>query len=299
MAEVEKGSFADIQARTGIMEGSSESFDDTDSEAEDKTNAEEKSAEEAENPKQDSEDKPKNEEEDKSGEEEKVTPPKTNKSERPLKAVFAQLGELREAIESIKGLMSSSEKKDATNTVDDAIKQLATKRNLDAEGLGEIVALVQSKILKDLESKGVLNKDLPKEVQEKLKVLDQIQKTENEKAEVAHFDKEWDSVLPSLQKQFPNATASMIAEAKAELFKIARTKLFHDKEIDYVVFKSQDKLSALLKVAKGKKGGEGDSKQIKEDSDKESSSEEDIDLDPENINPEKMKKYQEKSLRGK
>lgn len=227
--------------------------------------------------------------------ESKIRSPKPAKNERPLKAIFSQIKELRNGQESlatiIKGLQDNSTKKETVNAIDE-ISTLAEKRGLDAEGLAEIISLAQKKVLEDLEKNGKLSNKLSPEVEERLKLLDELQAERKVQAEVEHFNKEYVAYLPELQKQYPNAKAAELAEAKVVLDELAHSKEFRDKDLDYVVYKNRSKFDALLKVAKHSKSGETSSKQMVDDTDEEF----EIDLDPENMTPEKAKAYEKGRL---
>lgn len=280
-------SLADIQERTGIMEGSDESIQVEEiTEKESESKAEEKPKAETEEVKAKSEPK----DEDKDEDEESTVRTIRPTSDRPLKALFTQIKEVRADIAEIKKNATPAQKAEIKE-VDDSLAALAEKRGLDAEGLAEIGEVLQSKILKHLEESGKLKNDLPKEIQDKLKLLDKLEAESKVKEEISHFNNEWTNLLPDIQKQFPNASQNELKEAKKIMDELAHSKDFHDKDLDYVLFKNQDKFSAILKVAKGKKAGETASKEIESSDD-----EEDIDLDPENMTPEKMKRYQNRKL---
>ncbi len=276
---------------TGIQEGSEDvqTIDLNEPKEEPKAEPESKpvepKAEEAKEP----EAKDKGEEDDDSqDDDEPVSSSRSVKESRPLKAVFSQLKELRAELAQLR---TTPAEKAVVKTINATVEEIAERRNLDAEGLTEIIELAKTQVMKDMEEKGLLKKDMDPTILEKLKVLDKIQEEQAEKAEQIHDEQEWMSVLPTLQKTYPNAPANLLADAKKTLLEIAHTKEFHDKDMDYVAFKAKDKLDAILKVAKAHKAGESASKEFTPE---DSGEEEDIDLDPENITPEKMKRYQSK-----
>ena len=293
--QAQDAQYADILERTGIEDGSVDGQnidlnapESAESEAKEESKPEETKAEEVKETK--AEDK--SEEEDEAEDEEPVSSPRPIKSERPLKAVFSQLKELRAELAEFKKSATTSEKS-VVSTIDSAVQEIANKRNLDPEGLAEILDAAEQKVMKKLEADGLLKKDLAPDIIEKLKVLDKIQEEQKMKAEQIRDEQEWISILPDLQKQYPNAPANLLADAKKLMLEMAHTKAFHDKELDYVLYKNKEKFDSLLKVAKAKKSGETASKEFsKEDT----GEEEDIDLDPENITPEKMKRYQNKKF---
>lgn len=213
-------------------------------------------------------------------------PNKAAKNERPMRALFSQIKELRGMIESLK--TAPAQKAEVADAIDE-ISQIAEKRNLDSEGLAEIIALTEKRILDNLEKTGKLNKDLPADVQDKLKLLDQYKSDLEAKEIEASYEREYNAFLPDLQKQYPNAKASELSAAKEKLDELSHSKEWRDKDLDYVVYKNKSIFDTLLKVAKFNKSGETSSKQM---NDGEVS--EDVDLDPENMTPDKMSNYLKK-----
>ena len=218
---------------------------------------------------------------------------KEARQERPAqpssveKAIFSQLKEMRDELKTLK----PAEKAEAKEVIDD-ITALAEKRGLDKEGLAEIAEVLEKSILGKLETTGKLSKDLPTDVQDKLKQLDSILADKKARDEADHFEKEWLGVLPDLQKQYPNAKAGELAEAKKILDEISHSKEHHAHDLDYILFKEKNKFETILKVAKNSKSGETSSKQIADDSDIT------LDLNPEEMTPEKAKAYELRRLKG-
>ncbi len=248
-----------------------------------------------------------NEDEDKGKVEPKEKSIRPAKNDRPIRALFKQIGDLSKGQEQlatiIKGLQETSTKKEQAETVDE-IAELAKRRDLDPEGLKELRDILEKNILDGLEKSGKLNRELPKDIEAKLALLDQIQEEKNEIVEKANFENEWSAFVPTLQKQYPNAKASELAAAKELLDEIAHSEeggvvvkkatateqgKIKPYPLDFIIYKNKSKFDTILKVAKGIKSGEDGSKQIEEFND-----EDDIDLDPETMDPEKMKRYQKK-----
>jgi len=230
------------------------------------------------------------------GEDEEVEKPtRPTRNERPIKSAFKQIKDVRGAVEGLTQAVSKIlEKLDNPTPKQqeekiDEISQLAEKRGLDPEGLAEIVALTKKEMLAELEQSGKLNKTLPADIQEKLKVLDKVQADMKANEEQVHFEKEWNTIQTDLQKQFPNAKQGELTEAKKVMDELAHSKEFHKYDLDYILFKNKDKFETILKVAKNSKSAETSSKQIIDYEETE-----DINLDPEDMTPDKMKAYQKK-----
>jgi hypothetical protein len=284
---------ARLEALTGMGVPESELQEEQAAEPSPKVEEKPKVEAKTEEAKADTEGESEDEDEENKNEKEPVRSVRSPKESRPIKAIFSQLGEINKAIADLKKA-SVPEKQEAKEAVDEALSAIAERRGLDSEGLAEIAGALEKKIIDSLEKSGKFKNDLPEDVKEKMKALDQLQEKMRIEEEATHFDKEWNSILPTLQKQYPNASASELAEAKKVMDELSHSKDFHKYELDYVLFKNGSKFDALLKVVKGKKSAEGESKQIKESSD----DEEDIDLDPENMTPEKMKAYNKRKYAG-
>lgn len=65
-------------------------------------------------------------------------------------------------------------------------------------------------------------------------------------APVDPFPQEWDAALPELRKQFPNATAEQLADAKEEFDKLSHTDTYRRYPLDYAFTKEAETLKTLL-----------------------------------------------------
>lgn len=232
--------------------------------------------------------------EDEGEDEEKTRPAKKDK---PIKNAFKQIRELRgsqkqiqEGMAKILDKLENLNPKQAEEAIDE-IKTIAEKRDLDPEGLAEILELAEKRVLSKLEGK--LNKGLDPEDRQ---VIEKAKRDQREREQEIIFTNEWNQILPELQKQFPNATAAELNQARSLMYDLARSsegvilnksgEVVANRELDYILYKNRTKFETVLKVAKPGKSGETSSKQIIEEGD------EAIDLDPENMDPEKMKRYE-------
>lgn len=94
-------------------------------------------------------------------------------------------------------------------------------------------------------------KDLPQstispELQTKLEEFEKWQQSNSSAIEAQQFETEFQSSIPQLQKLFPNASVEDITSMKKEIDTLAHSPEYHDKEIDYIAFKNQDKLATLI-----------------------------------------------------
>lgn len=228
--------------------------------------------------------------EDEKKEDQKPQSKRPARENRATKAIFAQINEIRNMV---KDVVASQTKKETIQAID-KVKELAEKRQLDPDELKDIITLAKEQMMEDLEKSGKLNKDLPDEIKQRLAKLDQYEADQKAEKEALQFEGEWNTLLVELEKTYPNAKAAEKNEARKLMDELAHQKQFHDKDLDYVWYKNRSKFDAILKVAKGSKSGEESSKQLEDHDD-----EEDIDLDPENMTPEKMAAYDKKKLSGK
>lgn len=97
--------------------------------------------------------------------------------------------------------------------------------------------------------KGVVSPDyesLKKDI-DQLKTQGQKTTQENEKLlEQKHFDEEFSGVLPQIKELFPSANEEEIKTIKKELDALSHQKDWHDKDLDYIIFKKKESLSALV-----------------------------------------------------
>ncbi len=118
-----------------------------------------------------------------------------------------------------------------------------------AEKYGKEPAEVED-LLKIFEASGTISP----EVQEKIDEGHQAAVIQNEKA---YFEKEVTAVLPSLKQKFPHASEEVIGKVKDLLWEVSHKEGFHDKDLDYVIFKHEKEIAALVPLPKeGVKGME-------------------------------------------
>lgn len=185
-----------------------------------------------------------------------------------------QLADKDKEIADLKGKLATLERpaadpvdqtvaaKAVSDKVREVAKRIAAKQNLNEEGLSEVIEET-AKLVLELTSKE--KAELPKDVQDKLKTLDELQAKMNEDAEKRHFEGEWGQMLPSLRKQFPNATEAQIAEAKKLMDDLSHSKEGADKELPYLLWKNSKKFTTILKVLAKDKSAESQTRGIPED----------------------------------
>lgn len=307
------------KAREAMGEDDAQSIIDQESQLDEKkeNESESESEKESESESDEDDDKEENKDEEDDKEEEKKddkdSKSKSNhstKPDRPLRAVFTQMKELRQAIsvlpeimETLKTLKANparenSEKVDEVSPEVKAIAEELSKEGFDTNGVEKLITKVLSLTKKETAS-------LPKDLQDKLKLLDEIKaKDDNSKladVDAQAFNSEWNSILPNLMKQYPNADKKLLDEAKALADTIAHSEKggvkVNDKTIkgyplDFIIFQNKKDFDTLLKVSKRGKNIESSNKEfidVEDDSD--------IDLDPSNMTPEKYKRAMNKKVK--
>lgn len=259
-----------------------------------------------------------------------ATPPAKKKSS-PIKAAFTQIGELRSAIADLAKVVTESVKTNsakpgtdaaaAAKSIDDTLNDLlkeAEDKGGDAEFFKKFGATLIEKVQKDLADKGLLTKDLPKDVQDRLKLLDTIEAERDDQREVQSFGTEWSGLIPALKKAYPNASDALLKQAQDEMYSIATSEeggvvlkkaKTNDKgevvergrikpyPLDFLLHKFGSKFDAILKVAKGPKQAEGGSHEIDNGKANEGSASDDIDMPLDNQGPDTYRRIQAQKLK--
>lgn len=155
--------------------------------------------------------------------------------------------------EAERKLAEASEKKpeptEELSDIKSVAKSLAEDLGVEASNVEKILAAAVSLSAKQ-------KSELPKDVQEKLSLLDKYQEEQKAKAEADHFSSEWNTLVPNLKKEYPNVTEGQLAEAKKEMDKLAFSKEFHKYDLDYVLYKNKSAFEAILKTSKAQAGAE-------------------------------------------
>lgn len=295
----------DLAERTG-MPPVEEEAEESQNEGEEPTSDEDGSEEpttgdEPEESEEESEDDGEEPDEDDESDDDGKEPVKRTVPYGKLKAEREKRQQLEKEIEDLK-----SNKPDVAESVKDALVSLLSKEEKEepdavskaAKELGEDLGIDQEaaeKILRKAKELSSSN-ELPEEVQNALKELEDIKKEREVAKANEAFNTEWDSVIPELKKQYPGVTDQVLKEAKEKLYKLAHSKGYNDKELDYILFKEKKAFDTILKVSPHNKGGEK-SKHLSAQSEDYSSDEAMVDID--DLTPEIMKQREEKEIYGK
>lgn len=156
------------------------------------------------------------------------------KSERELREKTERENEeLRRRVEAYE--KAKPEEKEEAG---DELEKFAEEINADPQAIKRMREI----FLKDIKPDETLQKDLKEFKSWKAQNQQLIEKQ--------MFEEEFSKTLPSLKTFFPNASEEEIGNIKKEIDTISHTKEWHDKDLDYVIYKNKDKLSTLVSPKK-------------------------------------------------
>ncbi len=147
----------------------------------------------------------------------------------------------------LEALESAGANKNEIRKAQDDIDAFAEANKLDPEALKTMRDL----FLKDFKAPQSLSEEDRKTLEDAKSFVATNRKT----VEKQEFEEEFASTLPTLKELFPKATAEEFVNIKKEVDKIAHSKDWNDKTLDYVIFKNKDSLTKL--VSPKKRGMEG------------------------------------------
>jgi hypothetical protein len=144
--------------------------------------------------------------------------------------------DLKAKLDALSNADTPVERQDAK----DELEAFAEKNNLDPQTLKEMRA--------------IFTKDVsPKSDEEREKALSDLLATKqslDKIVEKQHFEDEFKTIVPTLKTYFPTIGDAELQGVKDELDKLAHSKEWHDKDLDYVLFKNRDKLEKLVSPRK-------------------------------------------------
>lgn len=160
------------------------------------------------------------------------------KSERELRQqAERERDELKQKLENLGNATTKQEIAEAKDDID----AFAIARGLDPEAIKQMKAL----FLKDVKPA------VDPEIQAKLDKVLEFANNNSKAIEAQQFEQEFASEgLPAVKEFFPTINSDEIASVKKEIDRLAHTKGFEDKSLDYIVFKNKDKLATLISPKK-------------------------------------------------
>ena len=159
------------------------------------------------------------------------------KSEKELRTkAETENTELKEKLEALQNAETPKEKQDALDDIDELAKEI----NADPE----VIRKLQKVLMKGVAPAN--NETLQKDLADF-----KNWKTQNQKVMATQqFETEFATVLPQIKSDFPKISDDEMKSVKEALDKISHSKEYHDKSLDYVVFKNKEELSALISPKK-------------------------------------------------
>lgn len=181
------------------------------------------------------------------------------KPEEPRKrSIYQEYKEKKTELKTERELREQAEKQrdelqaklDAIATASDEGKQ-SSEEELDAiayaEKIGADPDLVKQ-IIADAR-KGIKT-ELDPEVAESLSRFQKWEQENREQLAKQAFEKEFSKVKPVIKEFFPSVNDSELDSIKENLDKLSHSKEWHDKDLEYIIFKNRDTLSALVSPRK-------------------------------------------------
>lgn len=145
----------------------------------------------------------------------------------------ARIQELEALLDAKNNAETPAEKKEVAKD----IAEFAESIGADPDAIAQLETFFKSR-------QGNDNKDgISKEDVEFVK---QFRATQAQTVANIEFEKEWTSLIPSIKAKFPTVSDAELADIRKEVDKVAHTQAFNDKELDYIFFKHEKTLSALV-----------------------------------------------------
>lgn len=178
--------------------------------------------------------------------EDTTEPLKEEPKERKPRSIYHDLKDTRNDLKTERELREQAERER-----DELKAKLDAKPPVQADDLDAFAAEIGAdpqaiKKMRELFLKDMPASSVSPELETKLAQFEEWQKTNSTAIAAQQFETEFQSAIPQLQKMFPAASQEDISAMKKELDILAHTDDFHDKEIDYIAFRNQDKLAALI-----------------------------------------------------
>ncbi len=184
-------------------------------------------------------------------EEAKADPePEPEKSARPEKYIPIKqyTSEKREWNESkaqfekrIADLESIADTKDGSKKSEEAIKSYAEKHGVDEDSVRDLIGIIREK--DEPASKKSEEPKAPERSEAEQALIDEAQEIKAEKL----FTEEFRTVAtPEITNLFPNAKPEQIEAAKSEIEKLACTKDYIDKSLDFIIYKERKALEKFF-----------------------------------------------------
>ncbi len=159
------------------------------------------------------------------------------KSEREQREqVERERDELRAKLEAVSQADTKEKREDAQDDLDSFAQEIGA----DAQAIRRMRDL----FLKDVKS------STDPVLAEKLEKFEAWQKENSVTLEKARFQEEFTAATPTLKELLPNVSDEELKLVQEKVDELAHTKEYHDKDLDYVIFKNKETLSKLVSPKK-------------------------------------------------
>ncbi len=180
------------------------------------------------------------------GEPKAPEPLKEEPKERKPRSIYHDLKDTRNDLKTERELREQAERER-----DELKAKLDAKPPIQADDLDAFAAEIGAdpqaiKKMRELFLKDMPASSVSPELETKLAQFEEWQRTNSTAIAAQQFETEFQSATPQLQKLFPTASQEDIVAMKKEIDTLAHTNEYHDKEIDYIAFRNQEKLAALI-----------------------------------------------------
>lgn len=170
-----------------------------------------------------------------------------------VETVRAENARLAQELEDLKQAKAEAKTPAEKRTVDEEIEAFAESIEADPEAIAGLIPILEKRLGK--------GESLSKE---DLDFIKQVKAEQQKTAGQIAFNNEWDGFVPSLKAEFPHVSDTDLTSVRKEVERLAHTPEFHDKEIDYIYFKTKNSLSKLISPKRESAAGGGDSVPVTE-----------------------------------
>lgn len=254
--------------------------------------------------------------------------PAKKKGNSPIKAAFKIIGEqgtqIKALTESVgKVLEALSKNNPESKPVEKVDVIAALKKKLEDEGqdasmIEEIISAAKQSTIEELKAAGLLSEKKEPLADDDREVLDQVKEERQNNREVQAFNTEWKGLTAALKQQFPNASDSLLEQARDLMWTkatseeggvvVKKAKVGADGKIleqgrvspyplDFLLHKFGKEFETILKVAKGPKSSEGASQKVGDQPDGDEPSEENLEMPLDDQNPDTFLKMQKAKIK--
>lgn len=184
-------------------------------------------------------------------------------------AAEAKAAELQALLDKKSEAITPKENADADADIEDFLKE----EGLTIEQVDKLAKVIEKRIG---------SQKLPEDVQKKLDEIDAWKKSQEATRQQAEEDRQIMASVSQVKSQLDIYDEAELGNVMKEIVKLAHTPQFHDKEVEYIVWKNKDALSKLISPKK-KSFEQGDSRTMQ-------GSEADVDFSKGSVTPEQAQK---------